>query len=67
MTKLEEFCGQLVAILSGSEQAGLVVGVRSIVQSVATDKAKLNRRSLKIKKGIRSAWATSNAKFRDAI
>ena len=67
MTKLEERCVQLDAILSASEKARLVVGVRSIVQSVVTDKAKRFKSSFKIVKGTRCVWATSNAKFSDAI
>jgi hypothetical protein len=46
--KLEERCMQLDAILSASEKARLVVGVRSIVQSVVTDRAKLFRSSFEI-------------------
>ena len=46
--KQEERCIQLDAILSASERARLVVGVRSIVQSVVTDKAKRFRSSFEI-------------------
>jgi hypothetical protein len=46
--KLEERSVQLDAVLSGSEEAGLIVGVRSIVQSVVTDKAKRFRSSFEI-------------------
>ena len=65
--KLEERFVQLDAVLSGSEEAGLIVGVRSIVQSVVTDKAKLFRSSCEISKGRRCVCASSTAVFSDAI
>ena len=56
MTKLEERCVQLDAILSASEKARLVVGVRSIVQSVVTDKAKLFRSSCEKPKRVEDVF-----------
>ena len=46
--KQDERCIQLDDSLSASERVRLVVGVRSIVQSVVTDKAKRFRSSFEI-------------------